>query len=398
MEIVDNVFDPFMSGNISIANPYDLIEDEFSLIGDGKDELFIKFKPVEVNGYPDTGFEHTFVVIDEPSDTVNPLVRSENIKNFNIVSKYSVAFTNNVPHGRSYKGYIGDIIKTLFEELNIPTGQWESGEKLEFEYIPPITFRYIDVLRYFMRIFCAKENLTYVKAFLNYNSETRNYELIKLSDIFSQNKSLTIESFPVGDLISNVGYDNPSNPLEISTVPTGEYIGQIKNISYFTPMYVWNSDFFTNSIVSGYDKISGHHKMVSIKLSDMIGYWTQAFVTPFTNKGGNVLPFMFPSGKNNKIYKLPYPITLSTKIIQAEIMTNLTFYNLNLSFTNIGNTTRQSSRFIQIVSPKKNIKYPKSDEKLLGTWFVTEIHHVFNGDSYTNDIFAVKTYVGKSSK
>jgi hypothetical protein len=40
----------------------------------------------------------------------------------------------------------------------------------------------------------------------------------------------------------------------------------------------------------------------------------------------------------------------------------------------------------------------KSDEKLLGRWFVTEVHHVFFGDLYRNEFFCTKTYVGTTSK
>ena len=40
----------------------------------------------------------------------------------------------------------------------------------------------------------------------------------------------------------------------------------------------------------------------------------------------------------------------------------------------------------------------KSDEKILGRWFVTELHHVFIGDIYTNKIFGTKTYIGPNSK
>lgn len=402
MQIIDNVFEPFLSGSVSIANPYNLMEDDFMLIGDGKDELTIKFKPVHANGYPDKGFDHTFVIIDDLSDIINPLTRSENIKNFNIVSKFAIPFSSMVPYGKKYKNdeRIGNIIKKIFEELEIPVGQIESGEELGFDFIPPITYRYMDLLRYFLRIFCVKKNENYVKGFMNYNSDTQMFELINLAEIFENNKSYTIETFPVGDLVSHVGYENPDNPVGSETFPTGEYIGQLKNISHSTPMHMWNSEFFTSSLISGYDKKSGRHRMVKIKLMDLKDNWRKCFVEPFQRKGGEAKPFLFPSEMNKtfKLYKLPYPIKLSAKIVEAEMMTNLTLYNLNITFTNIGNPMRESSKFIHVLSPRKNMgdPYPKSDEKLLGIWYITEIHHVFNGDTYTNNIYANKTYVGDS--
>jgi len=85
------------------------------------------------------------------------------------------------------------------------------------------------------------------------------------------------------------------------------------------------------------------------------------------------------------------------KMVEAEIHNALVFYNLQASFTNIGDTKRESGKFIDIFSTR-NAEKMKSDEKLLGRWYLTEVRHVFFGDIYTNQLFMTKTYIGPDSK
>jgi hypothetical protein len=39
----------------------------------------------------------------------------------------------------------------------------------------------------------------------------------------------------------------------------------------------------------------------------------------------------------------------------------------------------------------------ESDSKILGRWFVTEVHHIFFADLYNNQVFATKTYIGPNT-
>ena len=79
------------------------------------------------------------------------------------------------------------------------------------------------------------------------------------------------------------------------------------------------------------------------------------------------------------------------------MINNLTFLNLQLSFSNIGRVGRQSGKFLDVFSTRGETDI-KSDEKILGRWYVTEIRHIFFADLYTNQIFACKTYMGPNSK
>jgi hypothetical protein len=93
---------------------------------------------------------------------------------------------------------------------------------------------------------------------------------------------------------------------------------------------------------------------------------------------------------------LPYPIGDSVKLVESEIYNALTFYNLQATFTNIGDTRRSMGKFIDIFKTKDQTF--KSDEKILGRWLVTQVKHTFFGDLYQNELTCCKTYVGPESK
>jgi len=67
------------------------------------------------------------------------------------------------------------------------------------------------------------------------------------------------------------------------------------------------------------------------------------------------------------------------------------FLNQAVSFKVPGSTHRQTNRFIGIT---RNTSLPISefDQKMLGTYYITEVKHVFAGGEYTNEIKAIKTY------
>lgn len=403
MTLIDNVFEPFMSGTISIANPYDFVEREYFLRGDGRDEFLIKFKPVEPKFKNDIGFEHTFVIIDD-SDTVNPMTRAENFKTFSLVAKEAIAFTDMVPYGKVYSGKIGDILKDIFKEVlgedMVDEENWESGD-FELTYYPPATFRYMDLMRYFLRLFYAKDDEIYVKGFISYDDTSKKYRLDLLSKIYKDNKKYEMEAFALGDLVTDIGFDNPNNPP--SGPEVGEYIGGLRSLGYSTPMYSWTSDYFINSLVIGYDNILGQQKIRKLDFEDVKKRWTKKFVDIFKANSGKVKPFAVKNNSTDgrfKRYKFPYSVEHGIKIVEAEVHNALTFYNLQLTFTNIGNTSRSSGKFIDIFSAKKVDKSKdvlKSDEKLLGRWYATEVRHIFFADLYTNQIFATKTYIGPKS-
>lgn len=402
MVIIDNVFEPFMNGNISVANPFDHMEREFFIRGDGRDKFLIKFKPKKELFKPgEEQFEHTFVVVDD-TDVGNPLARSENYKILNLLSIDAVPFIDKIPYGKIYTGKVGKILKDIFIEMlgedRVSSDIWQEGD-FELTYSPPATFRYMDMIRYLLRIYYAKDGDMYVKGFINLDKKTNKYQLELLSKIFKDNKNYEMEAFAVGDLISQVGFNNPNNP--VGGTPTSEYASALKNFGYSMPLYNWNSDYIINSLVIGYDKMLGQQKIRKLDLEEVRKKWKDKFVDSFKAKQGKPKESLVKNkstDKRFKRYKFPYPVEDGVKIVESEIHNNLTFLNLQLNFTNIGGTHRSSGKFIDIFTPKKGDQDFKSHQKILGRWYVTEIRHIFSGEIYTNAIYATKTYIGPNAK
>ena len=90
MTLIDNMFEPFESGTISIANPYDFVENEYFIRGDGRDKFKIMFKPKDSKK---DKYENTFCVTSD-DNAGYPDNRLENIKTcFLIYDSFFIAIS-----------------------------------------------------------------------------------------------------------------------------------------------------------------------------------------------------------------------------------------------------------------------------------------------------------------
>ena len=95
-----------------------------------------------------------------------------------------------------------------------------------------------------------------------------------------------------------------------------------------------------------------------------------------------------------KPLSLPYDYNHVTNIAKAQIVSNLTFLNLQLTIDNEGDTFRSPGMFVDVFKLQEE---RASDMKILGRWLITKVHHRFFKDSYENVIHCAKTYVGPDS-
>jgi hypothetical protein len=395
MTLVDNIFEPFESGTISIANPYDFVENKYFIRGDGRDKFKIMFKAKD--GKKEK-YENTFCITSD-DNAGYPDNRLENIKTFNLVDAKVLPFLEKIPYAKTFSGKVGDILKDIFKELlgEDKIGDWESGD-FELSYIPPLNWRYIDLVYYLLRVFYAKADDIYVKAFLQWDHSKEKFNLQLISKLFEDNKKKEnlMDAFAIGDLTSEFDPSNPNNPP--ADAETGTYIGGSRNIGYSTPSHDITNNFFVNRIVHGYDPILGETKIKKIDIKKLKDKWKKKFVDVFSSIGGKPKPCLVFNNtlpEKFKHYRMPFQIEDSVKIIEAEMNAALIFYNLQATFVNLGDTFRQSGKFIDIYKTKK--EQWKSDEKLLGRWLVTEIQHIFYADLYRNQFFCTKTYIGPTS-
>jgi hypothetical protein len=396
MTIVDNIFEPFESGTISIANPYDFVEHNYSFRGDGRDKFKIMFKSLDSKKIK---YENVFTITDDGNAGTTDN-RLQNIKTFKLVDAKILPFLENIPYAKSYNDKVGNILKDIFTELlgGNKIGDWTPGDFI-LSYTPPMNWRYIDLINYLLKLFYQKSGDIHVKAFLQWDHENEKFNFISISDLFEKNndKKNLIDAFAIGDLTSEFDPSNPNNPS--AGAETGTYIGPSRNIGYSVPSHDITNNFFVNRLVHGYDAILGEQIIKKIDIEKLKNKWKKKFVDVFTCIGGSPSPSIVlnnTSPKKFKHYRLPFKIEDSVKIIEAELVSALIFYNLQVSFNNLGDHFRQSGKFIDIYKTKK--EKLKSDEKLLGRWLVTEIRHVFFGDLYRNEFSCTKTYVGTTSK
>lgn len=406
LTFVDDFFTPFIRGVVSIANPYDALEGHYLIRGDGRDILKVSFKPKNDSGvFVDNRFVQEFALIDEDSSSVNSDTSGEGLKNFVIIAKDAIKFMDEIPYGKVYKGKVGDMLKQIFIEIlgdeAVDQKNWASGD-FETDFFPPANYRYLDLVHYLLRIYYAKDGDLSVKGFLNFDTLLEKYSLQLLSKIFKENKENNIEVFFIGDLTSSVEFSNPNNPLQ--GPPGGTYLAPIRSFAYLTPCYIWTNDYFLNSLVTGYDRILGQHKMYKLKFDDVKDKWTEKFVKPFISVGGEVKPFAIKNITTNKKfrrYAFSYLAEDSVNMVEADMVNNLTFFNLQFTFQSNGSPHRKSGKFFDVVSGRQFTDFDymfKSDEKILGTWFITKVNHIFNADSYVTTIHATKTYIGPKSK
>jgi len=395
LTIVDNIYNPFLRGSVSIANPYDIFEEKYIIRGDGRDEFKVFLKPVDdIDGL---SIDETFILLKE--ENMGDLeVRSENMKNFKILHKDILPFLDTLPYNKKFEGKVGDILKDIFIELlgedKVDSDNWESGD-FEIEYIPPVNFKYRDLVYHLLKFFFGKHDDLYVKGFILRNSDKK-YYLSYLSNIFQNNDSNMMDVFLVADLADDNIANNENNPQGNHELK--KYANGVKNFCYDTPSYEHNNSHFINSIVHGYDKFSGTHCMKILRIQDIEDKWKTKFVDSFKCLYKTPIPFVIKNqktAKKFKHYRLPYDIEDSVKMVEAEMYNILTFYNLNCSFTNLGDIKRSSGTFIDLIKIG-NIEF-KGDQKMFGRWFTTEVRHVISNDSFYNDFKCCKTYVGPSN-
>lgn len=390
-DIVDNFFDPFVSGTIIIANPYNFIESSFLLKGDGTDIFNIKLNPVSER---DKVIEYEFVVVSE-QNYIDDATALKNKKTYFLNSKDAYDLRAVFPYNQRCRGNAGIVIKEILEKFNLPVGDMEPGDLIikdnpEF-IIPSLSYRYIDLLYYILQYYYYIDGDIAVKGFLR--KVDGEYTLQILSKLYEDNKKLVAETFISDDIASSPSV-NPNNPE--ATADTKRYTGSIVSNNLLSPFTDISNTFFMNTIVTGYNSHLGESQIVEIRIKDIRDKWAKKFVDVFTSVGGRVKGFLnlnkIKIEDGFKIIRLPGNTYDNAKIVEAGIINDLTFLNLQLNINVVGDTGRRPGTFID-VKKLKNEK-TESDKKLLGRWFVTSVRHVKLLNTYRNEIYSVKTYAG----
>jgi len=436
LDIQENLFEPFCAGSITINNPFDYIEDNHYTTGDGKDFLHVTLcEWSEYESNPESALTYSFVITDE-GNSISKTDRSNNFKTYKIIDKNYYKLSEQIPYGKKYPTAemvevgdvsVGAIIRqVLIDALGpevIDEDRWDPGSHLigqpDGEFLPaqesitiPLNWRYSDLLKYLLRInytLTGEGESLPVQSILDYNRSTQQYALEPINFYFADNDILTIEAFGLGDLTGNLDVEhiktagdlgtNSNNPKD-ANVPINENEGMLKNANITTPMVNYGNQFFINYSAGFYNPIAGTEGQHQVSIEEIAPIWKEAFVDVFKLVGGppqSFVPINNIRGKTLKPMIFPeFGETQVTNIAKAQIVSNLTFLNLQLTIDNQGQTRRQPGRFIDVFKLTGGLlgKESYSDGKVLGRWFVTKVHHRFFKDSYENVMQCVKTFVG----
>ena len=80
--------------------------------------------------------------------------------------------------------------------------------------------------------------------------------------------------------------------------------------------------------------------------------------------------------------------------IISMVLKSFIFDNVGITFRVKGNLYREAGKFIRVIASNENTD--KTDD-INGYYFVTSVKHIFKGEGYENEIYAVKFYLNKNT-
>ena len=408
MNIEENIFEPFSRGTVTLIDPENLLEDGFLTRGDGDDTVTLKFRPEDSSpGEVQADFK---LVINGESNSVSRSDRLNNLKTYELLDANYFKLNEPIPYGERFRGLIGDIILRIFKKFEIPVDEagWEPGaheiDIFPEHILPPISFRYSDLVKYLIRInyneagegsggSASGTSKTYVRSLLYWDRNNMNYVFKSLETIYK--KPTCHESFVAGEFPD--GQPNANNTGEKGPV---YYISQLHSTGLTTPMLTYSNAYFMNFLVSGYDPQLGEHGLREIRIEDVKKKWADVLkIEDFPVLGGKAKPFMplNPAKKHElfRTFSLPFSLDKVAKLAEAEMIGNMTFYNMELTLHQLGDVTRRVGMFVDV---ENLAKASNTDAKLCGRWLVTKCTHEFINNSYYNTLFCTKIYTGPGAE
>ena len=399
--------------------------------------------------YANEKLKYSFVITTE-DNSVSKSDRSNNFKTYQLLDINWFLLNKRVVQKIAYPPDgvapmpMGDMIKDLLKrglgrDDVIDESNWSSGdhivgkpvgEKLvEFEdkVRPGGHWRYADLIKYLIKYnYCmaggkkvaggaesgfnrrdtpetssAGGSGLPVQLILQYNRNTDQYSLIPLDMYFKNNKTLVIEAFGVGDLTPadarNDGDEVKGNPVDPrdGSAPVNRYTGMMNNTDLTTPYTQYTNEFFVNYIIHSIGPLGGTLPVTVLRVSTIAEEWAREFIKEFEIVGGEPVPFLQfkedPERMNKPMAMPKFSHIDAINIGKAQMVSNFTFYNLQLNIVNVGDTNRRPGRFVDVFKPSST-QTAGSDAKLLGRWFITSVHHRFLKDQYQTVLQCVKLY------
>lgn len=449
LEIEDNIFNPFHSGTLILANDQNVIEKSptpFVFHGNGRDILDIKIVPIATGDFDKDskdkenekylGLSFRFVIIESTEIVHNNVVckklslveysqymLAENICNIFGLKQAGALVGNymetNAGNGKPTGEVIKSILYAVYNDGKASDDLFYLDPKtnqqiFEFDGESQITINPYGVMSY-------QEVLNYVLSFhsfqkspcvLQFDRFQKKFLLISFKTLFEQNEKYVIESLRFPSTPQNefgVSENKPEQcPIKWEVFPVTFEESKINQFYIDSPSCKYNVDLAGNSGVLSSSRSfkSMVYNFSTLNSDTFMKTFYDLFVKPFKDQfakdgGGKleVFPNFYPNPnkKNNyNTYKGVLAPEMDEKKFLNQKMCSLLYLNNVYQFKLTGKTHRKSLTFIDVVktAENKNGKFvpTKWDMNVLGRHFITRVRHVFNFDTYYNEVETIKPY------
>lgn len=427
LEIVDNIFNPFLQIRMGIRTPYNFTEkmpgdNAFRFNPNSRNFCYISLVPkdikdVGINEKLLDGSRITFTGIindskvistdDTGSTTITILdiidSKEASLKEQKVGFVYekidtSITVAENIKN-LLLKIHPNDSV--IGPEFNLGS---QGGIKINQSYIFPLQYTLLDAIQFLLPFNIATVNSLPSQLILRYDSATQTYYNSSLFDLFNKadQDDINLETFILGSQQpNNSGEAAPQLPN--NNVTTTLKDNMINNISFSNVTFnVSNKDLLpifcasttnpTNinslSFISLKEQLEEFEKKV-LRTGPMLKIYGRG------GGGDNIVVNvdLDPSKVGRDNYKLittPFDDTVNVPMAKAQMYNSFIFENMVLSFRTTGQPYRSPGHFINVA--RTGNTGGSFDERMLGQWIVTEVIHSFTGGAYNNSIQGVKPY------
>jgi len=452
LEINDNIFNPFHSATLIIANDQNVIEkspNPYVFLGNGRDVLDVEIIPIrngnfdkdskDEKGKEHLGLKFSFVVIECTDILHNNTVckklelveyaqymLAENICNIFGITKAGGGGSNYMETNGGNAKSTGDVIKSILFAVYNEGKETDSLFYIDeltkskvFEYDPSVTVSisphgntsYMEVLNYVLSFHSFEKS----PCVLQFDRHQKAFQLISLKTLFINHKKYTIETlrFPSPTQTeydpNNPNQEKKENPAIIWEIfPITFEESKINQFYVSSPTTKYNVNLSGNSGVISNSR--SYKSMVfnttALNSESFMKDFYELFVKPFDNqffKEGNQKYNLFPNfypnpNKKNNYNSLKGNLSpeMDEKKFLNQKMSSLLYLNNVYQFKLLGKTHRKSLSFVDVVksAENKNGKYEatKWDMNNLGRHLITKVKHIFTFNTYTNEIETIKPY------
>ena len=446
LEIDDNIFNPFHSATLIMANDQNVIEkapQPYVFLGNGRDIVDLEIVPIYTGNFDkDSGDEENkkhlglkfqFVILECVDMVYNGSVckkmmlveysqymLAENICNiFGLQRAGAVAgnpLETNSGNGKS----TGEVIKAILWAVYNDGAQTD-----DIFYVDPDTKQKVfdsegdvTVTLNPYGVVSYQEVLNYVLSFHSYQQSPcvlqfdryqKKFQLISLQRLFQDNRKYVIEKIRFPSPSQEENKNNPERSAIVwDTFPVTFDESKISEFYTNSPTCKYNVDLVSNSGIMSNSRSykSMIFNLTTLNSESFTKTYYDLFVKPFkdmfSGDGNNkyeAFPNFYPNPnkKNNynefKGYLSP---ALDEKKFLNQKLSSLLYLNNVHQFKLTGKTHRKSLSFIDVVksAESKNGRYipTKWDLNNLGRHLITNVKHVFQFDTYYNEIETIKPY------